>query len=222
MKFNNKDIKLVIFDLDGTLIASTSIWAEIDQKFFTRRGLDIPPTYGAEIAHVGLTKAAEITRKKYCPNEKEEDILNEWKELSYEAYRDYIPLKDGVRELLEYLNENNIPIALATANSKEIYEVCLSRLDILKYFSLVVDVNSCKEGKNSPEIYDKVIKHFGVDREETLIFEDMLTALTTAYKANYNVIAVYDKESSKNIPEIKKNSHIFLLDYKNVFKFLKK
>ena len=82
MKLLNRDIKLAIFDLDGTLIDSTSLWSEIDRDFFLRRGMEIPPHYNEEIAHVGLDKAAYITRTKYFPNEKEEDIIQEWKDIA--------------------------------------------------------------------------------------------------------------------------------------------
>lgn len=221
MKFQDKEIKLAIFDLDGTLIDSTSIWADIDRTFFARRHMEIPPTYGLEIAHVGLTKAAEITRTKYLPDEDEEDIIQEWIDLSYEEYKERVPLKDNARELLELFFKNNVPIALATANSKEIYEVCLSRLGILKYFSFVVDVNSCKEGKNSPEIYDKAVNHFGVSREQTIIFEDMLVPIMTAYKAGFNIIAVYDKESTKDEKKCVENSHLLIRNFSEMVDILK-
>ena len=221
MKFQGKEIKLAIFDLDGTLIDSTSIWADIDRLFFARRHMEIPPTYGMEIAHVGLSKAAEITRTKYLPDEDEEEIIQEWIDLSFEEYRDRVPLKDNARELLELFHENNIPIALATANSKEIYEVCLTRLGILDYFSYVVDVNSCKEGKNSPEIYDKAVNKFKVKREETIIFEDMLVPIMTAYKAGFNIVAVYDKESTKDEKKCIDNSHLLIHNFQEIIDILK-
>ena len=213
MDLFGRDIKLAIFDLDGTLIDSTSIWADIDRLFFERRGMQIPPSYNMEIAHVGLTKAAEITKSKYVPDESIEDIMKEWRDLSIEEYEHRVPLKNNARELLELFYKNKIPIVLATANSEEIYKACLSRLDILKYFSLALDVNSCKEGKNSPEIYDKASTHFRVDRKNTIIFEDTLVPIKTAYKAGYTVVAVYDRESTKDIEACINNSHLFITDF---------
>ncbi len=221
MKFQDREIKLAIFDLDGTLIDSTGIWADIDRIFFARRHMEIPPTYGLEIAHVGLTKAAEITRTKYLPDEDEEDIMQEWIDLSFEEYKERVSLKENAKELLELFYKNNIPIALATANSKEIYEVCLTRLGILEYFSYVVDVNSCKEGKSSPEIYDKAREQFGVNREETIIFEDMLVPIMTAYKSGFNIVAVYDKESTKDEKKCLENSHLLIHNFQEIIDILK-
>ena len=39
MKFKGKEIKACIFDLDGTLLDSCSIWKEVDERFFEKRGI---------------------------------------------------------------------------------------------------------------------------------------------------------------------------------------
>ncbi|MBO4667006.1 MAG: HAD family phosphatase [Bacilli bacterium] len=221
MIFLGKEIKLAIFDLDGTLIDSTSIWADIDRMFFAKRGMEIPPSYGIEIAHVGLNKAAEITKEKYLPNENVEDIKNEWLKMSYEAYRDTIPLKKGALELLKILRDNGVTIALATANSKDIYEPCLTRLEMFEHFATIMDVNSCKEGKNSPEIYDRIAKLFNATREETVVFEDMIVPIITAFNAGYNVVGVYDKDSTKDEQAVINHSQLYIKNYEEIINLLK-
>ena len=221
MKFLNKDIELVIFDLDGTLIDSTSLWADIDKDFFESKGMKIPPNYNKEIAHIGLTAAAILTRDKYVPYLTIEEIMKQWNDYALEAYEKHIPLKDHALELLELLKSHNVKIALATANSEELYLPCLFRLDIHKYFDLIIDVNSCKDGKNSPEIYDKVRHKFGVKRENSLVVEDMLQALMTAYNNGYMVVGVNDKNSVTNEEENKKYCHLFINNFSELIKELK-
>ena len=221
MKFLNKDIKLAIFDLDGTLIDSTSLWADIDREFFAKRGLEIPPSYNEEIAHIGLQKAAELTVNKYLPNEDVESIKQEWIDMSVHAYKETIPLKEGALELLKLFHDSGVIIALATANSKDIYEPCLTRLEMLKHFAVVADVNSCKEGKSSSEIYDRIANQFQAKKEETIIFEDMLVPIKTAFNAGYIVVGVYDKASTRDEQAVIKHSHLYIKNYSEVINLLK-
>lgn len=222
MRLVGREIELVIFDLDGTLIESTSLWTDVDRKFFARRNMTTPPNYGKEIAHLGLLNAARLTREKYLPNEREEDIINEWHQLALEAYRFHIPLKENVVELLELLKSLDVRIALATANNRDLYDPCLRRLDIKKYFEVIMDVNSCKSGKNSPEIYDKISNLFSLDRDQVAVIEDMLTALKTAFDNGYTAIGIYDKNSVINVEDNKNNSHIFIENYRELIEIIKK
>ena len=90
MKLLTRQINAIIFDLDGTLLDSSGIWGDIDKEFFHKRGMEIPPSYGEEIAHIGLDEAAVLTAKKYCIGENPEDILNEWREGSKKQYEEEI------------------------------------------------------------------------------------------------------------------------------------
>ena len=216
MKLLDRDIKLAIFDLDGTLIVSTGVWADVDKSFFSKRGMDVPKNYQKEIAHIGLKEAAKITKEKYCPNENIEDIIEEWKEMVIEEYRDKIGLKEGAKELLDKLISLGVHLALATANNKDLYEPCLKRLEIYDYFDFIIDVNSTKEGKNSSEIYDKVSEHFNLSRENVMVIEDLPQALNTAYNAGYLTIGIYDPSTSKSDKEMEKICHLYVKDHNKI------
>ena len=215
MKFLNHDIKLAIFDLDGTLISSTSVWSDIDSNFFISRGMKVPEDYGESIAHVGLEEAAKITREKYAPNETEENILNEWITSSQKAYEEYIPLKNNVHELLELLKEHNVHIALATANAEELYLPCIKRLGIEKFFEFVINPKNIKGGKSTTKIYDIVKEHFSVNDDEVVIFEDSLEPIRVA-SSKYLVVGVYDKHSVKNAEENKQYSNMYIEDFQEI------
>ncbi len=215
MKIANKEIKAIIFDLDGTLLDSTDIWGEIDKDFFAKRNMEIPSSYASEIAHIGLNEAAVFTCKKYCPNEKPEDILKEWQDGSKKHYEELIPLKEGVKEYLDYLKKNNVKMAVATANKRFLYEPCLKRLGIYDYFDVIADVDLVNSGKDSVELYDYVANKLDEKRENIAVFEDIHIGLKTAFENGFVSVAVYDHHS-KDDDLKRKYSHLYINSFKKL------
>lgn len=221
MKLLNKEIKAAIFDMDGTLINSTGIWHDIDKAFFAKRGMDIPPEYAQKIVHLGLSQAAKYTKKAYGFTESEEEIIKEWHDMSIDMYRFKVELKEGAIELLELLKQNNIKLAIATANDENLYRPCIERLGIGKYFDEIADVNNAKEGKNSAKIYLDLAKKLGSTPENTIVLEDMPTCVKTAHNSGFFTIAVYDN-SSKDYDEQKKaNSELFIDNFNDLINLIK-
>lgn len=221
MKLLNKEIKAAIFDMDGTLINSTGIWHDIDKAFFAKRGMDIPPEYAQKIVHLGLSQAANYTKKAYGFTESEEEIIKEWHDMSIDMYRFKVELKEGAIELLELLKQNNIKLAIATANDENLYRPCIERLGIGKYFDEIADVNNAKEGKNSAKIYLDLAKKLGSTPENTIVLEDMPTCVKTAHNSGFFTIAVYDN-SSKDYDEQKKaNSELFIDNFNDLINLIK-
>ena len=218
MKLLGRVIKLAILDLDGTLIDSTGIWHDIDINFFARRGMEIPKGYFDAICHLGLKATATYTKTTYGIKESEEEIIKEWQDASKDQYLNYIQLKPYVKEFLDYLKKENVKIALATANDKELYEPCMKRLGIFDYFSYIVDVNSVKEGKHSPRIYEIINENFNIDKANTVVVEDIYTSLQTAYENGYMTIGVADKASEPTVEQKKKYSHIYVESLKELIK----
>ena len=98
---------------------------------------------------------------------------------------------------------------------------CLKRLDILKYFSFIDDVNSVKEGKQSAKIYEDLAGKMKTKKEFAMVIEDMPTCVKTAYKAGFITVAVYDSASKEFDKEKKCNSHLFVNNLNELLNALK-
>ena len=73
---------MYLFDLDGTLIDSNGIWAEVDRTFLARRGYPYTKEYYEGVAHTIFPLAAVFT-KEYCHlSESTDEIMAEWMELA--------------------------------------------------------------------------------------------------------------------------------------------
>ena len=220
MKILNHEIKAVIFDMDGTLIDSTGLWHEIDHKFFSKRGMELPKDYAQKIVHLGLTKAAELTKELYGIQESPEEIILEWRQMAIDMYQNDVQLKDGAIELFELFKKNGLTLSIATANDEELYMPCINRLGIGKYFDFIADVNSSKEGKNSAKIYLDLAKEMASEPENTLVLEDMPTCVKTVYGSGFITVAVADKASEKFDEDKKKNSHLFINNFQELIDYL--
>ena len=220
LTFLGNTIKLVILDLDGTLLASTSLWDEVDRLFFAKHGKPLPPHYGKEVAAMGLAKGATYTKETFFPSLSEEEILQEWNELAKEEYEERIPLKEGGLELLNYLSSQGIEMAVATTNSPELYRPCLKRLGIDKFFSKIVDAKDVPSGKTTSKMYDLLLEHYALSPSETLVIEDSFTPLTIAHEAGYHTIGVYDPHTTKDIASHKEKADRFAMSLKEALLFL--
>lgn len=217
MEILNKEIKLVIFDLDGTLIDSNDVWKKNDESFFSKRNMEVPKDYTQRIAHIGLKEAAIFTKSEYGIKESVEEILKEWNDVVINQYSNHLSLKDNAYNFIKYLKENNVKIALATANTKSLYEPCLKRLKIYDYFDFMADVDNVKSGKSSVKIYDLVSSSLNVNPSNTLVIEDICTCLKTAYENGYITVAMFDKHNKEeNNEQAKKYSYKFIYDFKEL------
>ena len=221
MKLLGKEIKAVIFDMDGTLIDSTGIWHEIDKAFFAKRNMELPADYAQHIVHLGLTQAAIYTKETYHLQESVQDIIKEWHDMSVDMYKYHVPLKEGALELLELFKSNSVKMAIATANDEPLYRPCIERLGIGDYFDAIADVNTAKEGKQSAKIYLDLAKKMGAKPQNTLVLEDMPTCVKTAFKSGFITVAVYDNASKDYDEEKKNNSILFINNFYELLEALK-
>lgn len=207
------NIKAIIFDLDGTLVDSMSLWHDIDIEFFKRYGMEVPEGYVEKISHMNFMEMAKYTHDAYGFKESPHEIAEIWTNMAIASYSHTIKAKDNAKAFLAKLKEQGYKIGLATTNKASLYEPCLRNNDMWQYFDDAIDVNSLKSSKKEPLIYQTLAERFGATPEETLVFEDILTAATTVKNANFRLVVVDDKANSKDKDELLKLADYYLYNY---------
>ncbi len=200
MNLRLTDFKCAVFDLDGTLLDSMPFWHTVSDNYLLEHGKKIQPGLWDDVKRLTLTETAEYYIKIYGIRDSVEKISEEIRLTTFEAYSKSLMPKKGARELLEKLNDLEIPCVLATATEKSCVEACFERLDFHKYFKRLFSCLELKTNKHEPLIFLKSAEVCGAKSEESLVFEDALHCIRTAKKARFNVCAVYD-ESSEEVTE---------------------
>ncbi|MCM1335101.1 MAG: HAD family phosphatase [Bacteroides sp.] len=208
-----KKIKAAVFDLDGTLLDSMHIWNEIDCAFLTRRGIAVPADYMLEVAHLGSYQTAIYTKNRFGLPESPDEMIAEWLEMAIRFYSEEVTLKAGAYAYLTKLNENGIKLAVATANSPDLYLPALKKTNTLRLFRAVVNIDEVERSKGFPDIYRLACERLGVSEAETAVFEDIYLGVKGAKDGGFYTVGVYDKTSAADEAKIRALADRYVRDF---------
>ncbi len=187
------NIKGAIFDMDGVLLNSEILY----QRFWCEAGREFG--YPFEAKHVlrlrSLTgiNAIKVLEEMFHEGFPYEEVKARRKILMEEHIDKYgVEVKEGVREILEYLKEQGIKLALATSSERNRAKKHLSLNGLWDYFDETVCGGEVVNGKPEPDIYELAAKKLGFKPEECLAFEDSPNGVTSAYRAGCITVMVPD------------------------------
>ncbi|MCR5817289.1 MAG: HAD family phosphatase [Ruminococcus sp.] len=173
-------IKAAIFDLDGTLLDSAYVWAEVDRQFLGRRGLELPHDYCKSICTMNLEQAAVYTKKRFALSNSIDGIIDEWKSSAMHEYRDNVQPFEGAYEFLALLKQRGIKTALATASDRVFYEPALKRTGLYELLDFFSQTSEVERGKGFPDVYLHAAAALGVKPADAAVFEDIPEGITGA------------------------------------------
>ena len=212
-----KNIRSVIFDLDGTLVDSMWLWHDIDVEFLEQRGLTLPETYQHDIEGMSFTETAVYTRELFHLSESVEELKEIWNRMAIEKYTYEVPFKPGAEEFLKHCKKQGISAGIATSNSRELVAAGAKALHLDRYIQEIVTACEVKHGKPAPDVYLEAAERLGVKPEHCLVFEDVPMGIMAGKNAGMRVCAVEDKFSSAQRQEKQALADYYIHSYYDVF-----
>ncbi|KAF9382650.1 glutathione synthase [Podila verticillata] len=200
-----------IFDMDGLLINTETLYTEISSEILARYG----KTYGFELKSklMGLREkeSAEILVRETGADMTPEEYLHERHLLQLERFPHCVPLP-GVMRLIKHLKAHKIPIAVATSSYRKNFNLkATNNQHLFTLFDVIVcgDDPAIKNGKPNPDIFfvarDRLAEHFEqkeVDNSNCLVFEDSPIGVQAGVNASMKVLWVPDENISRLYPNL--------------------
>lgn len=195
-------IRGAIFDLDGTLLDSLNAWADVDRRFFAKRGIPLPPDYYDGIKTLDLHGAAVYTKRRFGLPDSHEELMREWQDMIKEEYALRIGMKAGAAEYVRSLHSRGIALGVATSSSPELFLPTLERFGLDGLFSAYA-LTSKVRGKEFPDVYLLAAEKLGVPPQCCAVFEDILPGIRSAKSAGFFTVAVLDAGSEADFPALR-------------------
>lgn len=178
-----KTIKLIIFDLDGTLIDSLDDLTDATNHMLTSLGRK---PVGRDKVRGYVGQGARRLAEKAMPDAAPEEIergLVEFLAFNEQHIVDKTRLYPGVMETLAALRDAGMTLAVVSNKNVALCRKVLSTLGAEDFFAAVVGADSLPLRKPSPEPLLKVLREFGVAAEQAVMVGDSINDIAAGKAA---------------------------------------
>ncbi len=189
----NQHNKAVIFDMDGVVFDSERAvykgWKELAEKYGFEN-LDIP--YMRCIG-VNAASSKQIFLDYYgedFPYDRYKDEQSKNYHEKYDGGR--LPLKKGVRELLQRFKNNNYKTAIASSTRTALVVRQIQDAGLAEYFDVIVGGDMVLRSKPEPDIFLLACDELKCTPSEAYVIEDSYNGIRAAYAAKMHPIMVPD------------------------------
>lgn len=230
--------KLVIFDLDGTLLDTVGLWNEIDREIISTFGTKPAPDLktiqterdriinNAQDPHPYIAYC-EYLKAHYAATLDTQSLYDERYRIADDFLTNRVDYKPAAPEFLKALKARGLKLAVAsTTRGKniEIYRTknrhLLEKAPFDEMFEVVYSRNDAERIKPDPAIHIRLMREFNVTPQECLIFEDSLVGAQAAHAAGIECAVIYDQYSDDDRDELNRLADYRFDDFGRALKFI--
>ncbi|MCI0763352.1 HAD family hydrolase [Bacillus sp. TL12] len=182
-------MKAIIFDFDGLIVDTETIWFQSFQEVMREYGGELPLEEFAKC--IGTTDEVLYTYIEQQLKEKFNKTLLEEKVSAVHQEKMKIPVaREGVKEYLEEAKSLGVRIGLASSSSRKWVVGFLEDLGLREYFEVIKTKEDVEKVKPDPALYLAAIEELEIDSSEAVVFEDSVNGLKAAIAAGLKCVVV--------------------------------
>lgn len=183
--------KAVIFDNDGLLLDTESVWTRAERDLFERRGVEFTPADKRELIGTSAEVAGGVLERRLGEPGRGAVLIEELNELVVAELEHGVEAMVGARELLHSLKQRGTPIGLVSNSPLAFVRRSLEIAGFHDRFDVVLSAHEVAAPKPSPDPYLEACRRLGVEPgPDVVALEDSPTGVAAARAAGLTVIGV--------------------------------
>ncbi|TXD50413.1 MULTISPECIES: beta-phosphoglucomutase [unclassified Polaribacter] len=186
-----------IFDLDGVIVDTAKYHYLAWKKLAHELGFEFTKEQNELFKGVSRKRCLEILLEmgKVDATQEQFDTWMIEKNVDYLRYIEHMDASEilpDVPRILEFLQENKVPIALGSASKNA--RPILEKVGLLHYFDAIVDGNNVTKAKPDPEVFLLAAQQLDVNATDCVVFEDAVAGIKAANAAKMISIGIGDEK----------------------------
>ncbi len=182
--------RAVVFDMDGLLLDTETLWHHAEVELFTRHGASF--SWEDKMAVIGTSfdqTAHYFAERLGAPPEEGAALVREMLEIMHASLQRQVDGRPGAIELVERLR-GRIPLAVASNSPRLLVDTALATAHLTGVFDAVVTSDDVVHGKPAPDVYLLACERLGVAPADALALEDSPSGIAAAKAAGLACIGV--------------------------------
>lgn len=179
----DKNLKIIIFDMDGVVLDSEPLHENARQMMFKELGIVPDETFPEAVGKSSAGFWQEII--DLCKIEGDAFAMEarQYALVAQQIEDNHVKPSKGFGKIVEWAKEHGVKVGLASTSTRILIEDSLRLLGVRDAFDYTVSGNEIAKKKPAPDSYLKVLELSGIGAEEAIAIEDSTPGVAAAKNA---------------------------------------
>lgn len=178
-----KELKIIIFDMDGVVLDSEPLHENARQIMFRELGIVPDETFPEAVGKSSsgfwrqIIELCDIDGEPYALEDRQYALV------AQQIEEEHVQPSEGFLDIVNWAKAHGVKIGLASSSTRVLVDDALRLLGVKEYFDYTVSGNEIGAKKPAPDSYLKVLELAGVTSEHAIAVEDSAAGVTAAKNA---------------------------------------
>ncbi len=194
-----KEIKAIIFDLDGVLSDTNQDHFQVEHEILLEHGISVSREEISRRFKGTLARDlfGTLFREHGVNASVEQAVNTKWERLKKRIEEKGVKEIPGATELVKELKRKGFKLAVASSSPKDFVELVLEKLGIREHFDVIVSGTEVGKGKREPDVFLKAAEELGLQPSECVVIEDSVDGMKSAKDTGFTVIGLVKDPSGE-------------------------